>query len=135
MYKEKLEKVVEDIKNLEDAFKRFQSTTSSGPSSFYFEKIMGYYEGCMAAAKFKIGDRVTLKEDWNGEASGWQHHKHFLKEGQPATVHSVDYHKGKYRYEIEFDNETWQDDRGDKHTPSHKHLFTFYQKELKRIKE
>lgn len=135
MYKNKLEKIVEDMKNLDEAFKRFNSTVSGGPASFYFEKIMGYYEGCMAASKFKEGDRVTLKEDWTGDASGWQHCKHFLKEGEPATVQSVDYHKGKYRYEIEFDNETWIDDKGVKKPTSHKHLFTFYQKQLKRLDE
>ena len=133
MYKSKLEKIVEDMKNLDEAFKKFNSTVSGGPASFYFEKIMGYYEGCMAAAKFQEGDRVTLKEDWNGQASGWQHCKHFLKEGSPATVKSIDYHKGKYRYEIEFDNETWIDDKGEQRVPRNKHLFTFGQKELKRL--
>ena len=119
------------MKNLDEAFKRFNSTVSGGPASFYFEKIMGYYEGCMAAAKFQEGDRVTLKEDWNGQASGWQHCKHFLKEGSPATVQSVDYHKGEYRYEIEFDNETWVDVKGVEKPTSDKHRFMFYQKELK----
>ena len=131
MHKKKLEKIVDDMKNLDEAFKRFNSTVSGGPASFYFEKIMGYYEGCMAAAKFQEGDRVTLKEDWNGQASGWQHCKHFLKEGSPATVQSVDYHKGEYRYEIEFDNETWVDVKGVEKPTSDKHRFMFYQKELK----
>jgi hypothetical protein len=134
MYKSKLEQVVEDMKNLDTAFRKFNSTVSSGPASFYFEEIMGYYEGCMKAAKFQEGDRVTLKEDWTGGASGWQHCKHFLKEGSPATVKSIDYHKGKYRYEIEFDNETWMDDKGVEKPTSHKHLFTFGQKELKRLR-
>jgi len=133
MYKSKLEKIVDDMMKLDEAFRRFNSTVSSGPASFYFEKIMGYYEGCMAAAKFQEGDRVTLKEDWNGQASGWQHCKHFLKEGSPATVKSIDYHKGKYRYEIEFDNETWINDKGVEKPTSLKHLFTFRQKELKRL--
>jgi hypothetical protein len=134
MYKSKLEKIVEDMKNLDDAFMKFNSTVSGGPASFYFEKIMGYYEGCMAAAKFQEGDRVTLKQDWNGEASGWQHCKHFLKQGSPATIRSIDYTpKGKYRYEIEFDNETWIDDKGIEKPTSHKHCFTFYQKKLKRL--
>lgn len=132
MYKSKLEKIVDDMMKLDEAFRRFNSTVSSGPASFYFEKIMGYYEGCMAAAKFQEGDRVTLKEDWNNDV-GWQHCKHFLKNGSPATIKSIDYHKGKYRYEIEFDNETWIDDKGEQRVPRNKHLFTFGQKELKRL--
>ena len=134
MRKEKLEQVVEDMKNLDTAFKKFNSTVSGGPASFYFEQIMGYYEGCMAASKFKEGDRVTLKEDWNNDV-GWQHCKHFLKNGSPATVKSIDYHKGKYRYEIEFDNETWIDDKGEQRVPRNKHVFTFGQKELKRLEK
>jgi len=130
--KEKLEQVVDDMMNLDEAFRKFNSTVSGGPASFYFEKIMGYYEGCMAASKFKEGDRVTLKEDWNNDV-GWQHCKHFLKNGSPATIKSIDYHKGKYRYEIEFDNETWIDDKGEQRVPRNKHVFMFGQKELKRL--
>jgi hypothetical protein len=104
---------------------------SGGPASYYFEKILGYYEGCMKAAKFKEGDRVTLKEDWDGEASGWAHCKHFLKEGEAATVSSVDYDKGKYVYDIEFDNESWIDDKGTTRATTQKHTFHFQQKMLK----
>jgi hypothetical protein len=134
MNKSKLETIVDDIKNLDEAFNKFKSTMSSGPSSFYFEKIMGYYEGCMKAAKFKEGDRVTLKEDWAGDASGWAHCKHFLKEGEPATVSDVDYDQGHYRYEIVFDNETWIDKDKNKRVVTRKHTFCFWQKELKRLK-
>ena len=70
MNKSKLEQIVNDMKNLATAFKNLNSTLSGGPGSYYFDKIMGYYEGCMAAAKFKVGDRVRLKEDWNGQYHG-----------------------------------------------------------------
>ena len=133
MNKSKLEQIVNDMKNLDTAFKNLNSTLSGGPGSYYFDKIMGYYEGCMAASKFKVGDRVRLKEDWNGEASGWQHCKHFLKEDNPAIVRDVDYHKGKYRYEIEFDTETWIDSEGKVRPRDRKHTFTFQQKELKKL--
>jgi hypothetical protein len=88
----------------------------------------------MAASKFKEGDRVYLREDWNGQASGWQHSKHFLKAGEPATVRNVDYYHGEYCYDIAFDNETWVDDRGEKHPVKDKHTFCFGQKELRRKK-
>jgi hypothetical protein len=135
MNKTKLETIVDDIKNLDAAFKKFNSTMSGGPSSFYFEKIMGYYEGCMRASKFKEGDRVTLKEDYTGDASGWAHCKHFMKEDEPATVCDVDYCDGQYRYEIMFDNETWISSTDKKkRVVDRKHTFCFWQKELKRFK-
>lgn len=131
MNKSKLQQIATDMQNLDLAFRALSQTMASGPSSYYFEKIMGYYEGCMKAAKFKPGDRVTLKEDWNGDASGWAHCKHFLKQNEPAIVYAVDYHKGKYIYEIEFDNETWIDSKGEKKPVSSKHTFSFQQKALK----
>jgi len=131
MERNKLERIVKDIQNLGEAFRSFNSTMSGGPASYYFEKILGYYEGCMKAAKFKEGDRVTLKEDWDGGASGWAHCKHFLKEGEAATVMSVDYDKGKYVYDIEFDNESWIDDKGNVRATTTKHTFHFPQKLLK----
>lgn len=135
MTKDKLQKIAEDFKNLDAAFKNFNSTMSSGPSSYYFDKMMGYYEGCMKAAKFQIGDRVRLKEDWNGDASGWQHCKHFLIEDNPGTVRGMDYRDGHYCYDIEFDTETWIDDKGNEHPfdKDRKHVYLFWQKQLKRL--
>ena len=134
MNKEKIEDIVEGLEGVRDAMDKLNNILRGGPASYYYERIIHYYEGCMAAAKFKVGDRVELREDYTGDATGWAHCKHFMIRGAVATVKHADYYKGKYRYEIEFDNETWIDDKGIKRAPSNKHHFIFGQKDLKRHK-
>ena len=96
--------------------------------------MIEFYEGCMKASKFKIGDRVELKET---VTDGWQGRNHFMTAGAKATVMDVDYYKGKYRYDIIFDKETWIKDWGpDKGEVDieDKHQFCFPQKRLRRVK-
>lgn len=135
MKKEKIIEITEALNQTKEAYHNLQSALNSGPASFYFEQILDYYHGCMAAAKFKEGEKVKLKEDVDtSDAPGWNHCKHFLIKGAEATVDSVDYSKGKFYYGIIFDNETYIN-RDDEIKPvTNKHTFCFQQKYLKRVK-
>lgn len=130
----KIEDITKGLEGVRDAMQNLNNVLQGGPASYYYERIIDYYKGCMKAAKFKVGDRVELKEDYTGDAPGWAHCKHFLIKGAIATVKHADYYKGHYRYEIEFDNETWIDSKGVKQVQNRKHCFLFGQKELKRNK-
>lgn len=135
MTKDKLTAIVKSMGELDSAFQQFNSVMSQGPASFYFDKILGYYKGCMAASKFKVGNRVTLKENYSGDASGWAHCKHFLTKDSPATVEDVDYHNGKYYYDLSFDKETWIDSKGKLNPVSKKHTFCFAQSDIEKLKK
>lgn len=135
MEKEKLIQITEALNQTKEAYHNLQSALSTGPASFYFEQILDYYHGCMAASKFKEGDKVKLKEDVDtSDAPGWHYCKHFLIKGAEATVKSVDYSKGKFYYDIIFDNETYINNDGEVKPVSKKHTFNFQQHYLKRIK-
>lgn len=134
MNKEKIEEIAKSVEDITSAFKQFQSVMGGGPADYYFERIMGYYEGCIKAAKFKIGDRVELKDT---VTDGWNGRNHFMTAGAKATIMDVDYYKGKYRYDIMFDKETWikdwEPDKGE-YDVVDKHVFCFGQKLLRRVK-
>ena len=135
MDKKKIEDITKGLEGVRDAMDNLNGILSGGPASYYYERIIDYYKGCMKAAKFRKGERVELKEDVDlSDCSGWVSSKHFLIKGSVATVRDVDYYQGKYRYDIEFDDETWIDHEGNKQIPSKKHWFCFYQKSLKRNK-
>ena len=113
MNKKKIEDIVEGLEGVRSAMDKLNGVLQGGPASYYYQRIIHYYEGCMAAAKFKVGDRVELRED----CTHWAHCKHFMIKGAVATVRYADYYKGNYRYEIEFDDETWINMDGIKKAP------------------
>ena len=138
MNKEKLDEMVNAINTVSESFEAFNKVMNGGPSSYYFERMIGFYEGCMKASKFKIGDKVELKET---VTDGWNGRNHFMTAGAKATIMEVDYYKGKYQYDIMFDKETWLKDwdGGTKENPIEvdiidKHHFCFPQKWLRRVK-
>jgi len=136
MKKEKLIEITTALNQTKEAYHNLQSALSSGPATFYFDQILDYYYGCMAASKFKEGDRVKLKEDVDtSDAPGWNNCKHFLIKGAQAVVTSVDYRKGKFYYDIIFDVETYISTDGDIKPVSKKHTFCFQQRYLKRVKD
>lgn len=144
MDKKKFNEMIKALDGLHASFDHLRSVTSSGPASYYFERMKEYYDGCMKAAKFKVGARVQLKDDIDtSNAPGWEHCKHFLNKGSKATIVAVDYHKGRYVYDIEFDNETYLAEYDDvtlkkfkkpKYLPvSQKHTFGFSEKHLEKL--
>lgn len=131
----KFNQIIDTMQGLEDAFKAAGSVMSSGPSSFYFERMREYYEGCMKAAKYKVNETVELREDVDtNDAPGWEHCKHFLIKGAKAKVYEVDYYKGKYCYDIVFENESWINESGQKVLIENKHTFCFGENHLRKSK-
>lgn len=143
MNKKKFNDIIKALDGLHESFDHLKSVTSSGPASYYFERMKEYYEGCMKASKFKLGQRVQLKENVDtSNKSGWEHCKHFLIKGAKASVRDVDYFDGRYVYDIEFDNETWIKDyegftklKKPVEVPvKDKHVFRFAEKHLEKVK-
>lgn len=132
MNKKKITGITKALDGVRLAMDELNHELSGGPASYYYERLVDYYNGCMAAAKFKVGQRVELVEAYAGDASGWAHCKHFMLKGAKATVVGVDYYKGEYSYDIEFDIETWIDRHGAKRVVEKKHLFRFGQNDLKK---
>lgn len=96
----KIAKVLEILDSLHDI----------GISDLKFEltKCEEYRQGCLAASKFKSGDRLVLVKDIDlTHAWGWEHCKHFLIKGEKVTVDSYDYFNGQYVYDVIFDNESF----------------------------
>ena len=69
------------------------------------------------------------------DAPGWNHCKHFLIKGAQAVITSVDYRKGKFYYDIIFDEETFINTDDEIKPVKNKHTFNFEQSKLKRIKK
>ena len=144
MDKNKIKEVMKAVEDVTEAMNQFQSVMGSGPAGYYFEKLMGYYEGCMRGAKFKVGDRARLNEDIVAKG-GWSHCGHFMKEGAKVKIKSIDYDIEKgYSYYVEFDKETYMADYDPKTYKRHKkpvetevsqkHHFGFAEKYLKAYK-
>jgi hypothetical protein len=141
MNKSKFNDIIKALDGLHESFDHLRSVTSSGPASYYFERMKDYYDGCMKAAKFKKGSRIQLKEDVDtNDKPGWEHCKHFLIKGAKATIRDVDYMNGKYVYDLEFDNESWIKDyegftklKKPVEVPiEDKHVFRFTEKHLEK---
>jgi len=118
-----------------DQFEQAARTLSGGPASYYFQKIEEYVAALFDKyAPFKTGDRVMLigTPDTN---NNWRTCAHFLVPGSAGLVHGVDYSKGRFVAEVEFDNESWIDTDGNPQpvTQDRKHVFCIGEELLKKI--
>lgn len=103
----KIKEVAQAVADVTDAMKNFQCVMGDGPADFYFEKLMGYYEGCMKAAKFQVGDSARLSQDIE-VSGGWSHCGHFMKKDAKVKIKSVDYDSDiGYTYYVTFKEETY----------------------------
>lgn len=83
---------------------------------------------------FKEGDKAVLAKtpDIRPETSpGWMSSKHFLVEGALATVASVGFYDGQFRFGLMFDNETWIDREGIQRPVDNQYVYTFGEKWIK----
>jgi hypothetical protein len=81
---------------------------------------------------FKEGDRVELVKDIDvNESSGWYGSRHFLIRGSKGTVRGREYRKNMFTFDIEFDNETWFDGKGNEHPVERKHVFNLNETQLR----
>lgn len=144
MNAKKIKEVAQAVADVSEAMQKFQSIMGGGPADYYFEKLMGYYEGCMSASKFKVGDRAKLTKDID-VSGGWSHCGHFMKKDAKVKIKSVDYDsEDGYSYYVTFDNETYMAQydpktfvkfKKEQETPvKEKHHFRFYEEQLKALK-
>lgn len=136
----KIKEVAQAVADVSDAVHNFQSIMNNGPADFYFEKLMGYYEGCMKAAKFQVGDSARLNQDIE-VSGGWSHCGHFMKKDAKVKIKSVDYDPDEgYSYHVTFKDETYMAEYDPKTYVKHekaiatpvkpKHHFRFNEKYL-----
>ena len=123
-----------DYANVKDAFAKIKagmSTLGHGPIDWYVDNLIAAYDLILNRfSPYKVGDRVTLREP-HPAPGDWQHSKHFLVPGEPATVESIEVrHDGKIAYYCVFDNETWIDEQGIKHPKSSKHNYMLFEDEI-----
>lgn len=129
-----------------EKIKQANQMLQGGPATFYHERVEEYVNGLFSFARFKIGDKVALTEEWESHFAkeldryqnhGWQSMKHFLVRGAVAIVKSVDFHKGSFMYGVEFENESWIStcgkDKGKQipTVPTDRHLFSIAERHFK----
>jgi hypothetical protein len=99
------------------------------PSSlgYKLKTLLGSYHDIFERfCPYKVGDRVFLNKTPTIECgSGWYGSKHFLVKGAAGTIHSRDYCDGKFCFYVEWDDESWMDEKGEIHPIIAKHVFLF----------
>lgn len=80
-----------------------------------FERILDCVNGLFDRCPFKKGDKVKLvktPEINKDTAPSWVWAKHFLTKGSKATIAEIEFYKGKFRFGLIFDKESfWSDDK------------------------
>lgn len=63
-----------------------------GPASYYLKKLNVYVVGLFSLSKFKVGDKVQLKNSHTfPDDHGWHCYESLMVEGSIATVKAVDF--------------------------------------------
>ena len=135
--------MMDHIEQLQDGIAKIKeglSQFNAGPASFTMDCLFAAYHTLIDEyAHFKVGERVELKATPASaikRESGWWHCQHFLIPGNGATVRHVKCDsKGRLRYDVVFDRETWIDIRGLEKPVSGKHAFCFFEHELVSYRE
>jgi len=129
--KNKIKEIQDAFIDFQKAYERLDILMRGGPPSFYFEKMSEYTDGLFSFSKLKLGDVVALASDASQDGRpGWNGFFHFMKRGARATVCDVGFGKNGFGYSVEFDNETWLDDKKVERPVSAKHVFWFGEAEL-----
>lgn len=123
-----------DYTKAKEAFAKIESgmsTLRQGAINWYVDQLIAAYDLILNRfSPYKVGDRVTLREP-HAAPGNWQHSKHFLVPGEPATVEWIDVtREGKIAFGCVFDNETWVDEHGVKRPTSSKHAYMLFEDEI-----
>lgn len=118
-----IENVKQGAKMVQDGF----AILGGGPLSWYLEQLVGAYEFMMArCCPFQVGDRVLLvRAPSISNTSGWNGAKHFLIPGAAGVVREAMCHADGFSFAVEFDDETWIDDKGRTQPVIPKHTYSF----------
>lgn len=127
-----MSRTIADYANeLNEFYCKIQDLQKAIPSEFGYKLnsvLSSYSEMFSRFCPFKVGDRVRLtKTPAIERGSGWYGSRHFLVEGAIATVKGCDWKKGKFVFDLEFDNESWVDSEGriQSIAPERRHVFGF----------
>ncbi len=124
-------KIKEAMKKIEEAEKFLR-----GASIRYdIEILIDAYEYLMEeVALFKVKERVKLHKTPNiteDNSPGWMCAKHFLIKGAKGTVITAEYYERKFRYGIEFDDESYINHKNKVVPIKPNHTYTFEEKALR----
>lgn len=77
-----------------------------------YQRLIEFEKDMIQQLKFKVGDRVTLKENYTGAAQGWTAYKPMLVSGNPATIKRIVWNSWskKWQADLLFDvqwSESW----------------------------
>jgi hypothetical protein len=104
--KEKLTAVQKHFIAINDDIQSLNNELSSGPGSFYFEKVIEYIDGLFSFAKFKPEfQNVVMAIDWKdieNNAPGWESAKNWFYKGAAVDIVGMDYRNKQFVYEISF---------------------------------
>lgn len=99
-----------------------------GNAKYTWEKLWYYRNELFKLSPLQIDDRVCINDTFvlsEEKMPGWWHCRHFLKPGAQGVVCEVSHDNGKFYCSVEFDHETWIDDRGEVFPTNDKHTFCF----------
>lgn len=84
------------------------------PSQWTLDTIDRYVEGLFSFSKFKVGHQVEMANTYpvsKEESPGWWCYRHLLVRGSKAKINSVDWRHGRFVYYIQFNENSWMDDK------------------------
>jgi hypothetical protein len=117
--------------------KKGLSMFDGGPLEFYLTEMAAAYEMLMTRfAPFRVGDKVVLVKKLDIKSdSGWFYSRHFLIVGALGVVRHAECGTSGFKFDVEFDNETWIDKEGNENPISQKHSFRFGESSLAAVRE
>lgn len=131
-----IESYEEDIIEIVDGIKAISSKIQNS-TGWKMEQILGSIRSLMDRfCPYNVGDYVELTRTFECDRShGWYGYKHDLVKGATAKVVSrdYDYKTSKFRFYLEFDDESWIDSKGDRQSVVSKHIFNFSEDWITRL--
>lgn len=117
-----LNKILEQVKSLEKVLK-----VSLPDWRWILENANSIWDRC----PYQMGEAVKIvyMKRINGN-SGWKSCEHFLHDGAVGVVKGREFYKGKFRFELTFDSESYKDQSGVIHPRPNEHTFNFEEKSL-----
>jgi hypothetical protein len=135
-----VEKYASEIKELykcAEDFKNKVNRAMGGSFSWGVEQVIDSYLSMFDRfCPYKIGDRVQLKSTCKiPDSSGWYTSRHFLTKGSKAIVRDRGYSDGQFSFFLEFDDESWIDEKGNVRPVISKHVFGFGEHSIEPMRE
>lgn len=103
-----LDLFLESITNIDNEINKL----SGGSAKYYIKQVKEYVEGLFSFSKFKLGNKVKLKETLTFEKEhGWRVYEPTMVRGAIATITEVNWYKDAgFVYSVVFDKQLWRSD-------------------------